>query len=271
MSVIVTEKQESRRLTASVEGKASSLDLFFNVQGTDSETAAKVAVDALAPAIWGSGSPLFYKQSVTVEPIGHQVWVGTVHYDTSKPEPLSADDSFEFDTTGGSQHITQSLATQGSYPGGAPDYQGAIGVSDNGVDGVDITVPVLKFSETHFFEELSPAYKLALVNLTGTINSATFRGLAAGEVLFLGASARRQDNRHSTPWSVTYQFASQSNRSNFNVGSIAVAAKRGWDYMWIRYGLVDDGSSNSLLRVPTSVHVERVYPDGDFSVLGIGV
>lgn len=270
MSVVAEEKFESRRLVASREGKASTLDLVFNVRGTDNETVAKVVTDQATPDVWGLGTPLLYKQSITVEVEGFNHWLATIHYDTSAPEPYSADDSFEFDTTGGTQTITQSIGTLAAHPGGAPDFQGAIGVTENGVEGVDVTVPILTFSETRFFPELSPTYKLNLFHLTSRINSATFRGLAPGEVLFQGASARRQDNRKDTPWSVTYQFAAQANRGNFLVGSISVTAKRGWDYMWIRYGREDDGATNSLLRVPTSVHIERVYEDGDFSLLGIG-
>lgn len=270
MTVTVTEKIESRRLTATRDGKTSTMDIILNVKGTDNELTAKNAADNNTPAVYGVGSPQFYKQSVTVEVIGHELWLATVHYDTSAPEPLSANDSIEFSTTGGTQNITQSLATVASYPSGAPNYQGAIGVSESGVAGADIVVPVLTRAETHFFAELSPAYELTLLDLTSTVNASTFRGFNAGEVLFLGADVRKQDNRHDTPWAVTYQFAVQRNRSSFSVGSIAVAEKRGWDYMWIRYAQVDDSETNSLLRVPESVHIERVYEYGNFALLGIG-
>jgi hypothetical protein len=48
----------------------------------------------------------------------------------------------------------------------APDFGGAIGVTADGVEGVDITVPVFQFSETHYFTDDAgdPSYKGALFN-----------------------------------------------------------------------------------------------------------
>jgi len=59
-----------------------------------------------------------------------------------------------------------------------------------GVEGVDITIPVYNFSETHYLPTLivTPQYKADLFRLTGRTNQAPFRGFQPGEVLFLGAS-----------------------------------------------------------------------------------
>ena len=96
-----------------------------------------------------------------------------------------------------------------------------------------------------------------------------FRGWAPGEVLFLGAVVRKQDNQED-PWSITYRFAVERNRFNFAVGSIVVAEKLGWDYMWVRYSAVDDGITNAILRVPVAAYVEQVYDAANFALLGIG-
>jgi len=64
--------------------------------------------------------------------------------------------TYTFDTGGGTQHITQSFKTKGSYPApgfAAPDFRGAIGVTHEDVEGVDITVPVYNFSETHYIDD----------------------------------------------------------------------------------------------------------------------
>ena len=62
------------------------------------------------------------------------------------------------------------------------------------VEGVDIAIPVYNFSETHYKSaaSVSTSYRLALFRVTGTVNSSSFRGFAAGEVLFLGASGSRR-------------------------------------------------------------------------------
>ena len=61
--------------------------------------------------------------------------------DPPQPEaPLGP--SFSFETSGGTQHITQSLGTVGAWaaPGLIPpNFHGAIGVGKDSIDGVDIT------------------------------------------------------------------------------------------------------------------------------------
>ncbi|MFN9420851.1 MAG: hypothetical protein ACK578_25615, partial [Pirellula sp.] len=60
----------------------------------------------------------------------------TASINKTKLDPVS------FNTTGASTHLNQSLFTRGIYaaPGKiAPNYRGAIGVSDSGVSGVDVT------------------------------------------------------------------------------------------------------------------------------------
>lgn len=267
MSVVVTERIESRRMTVGVESQQSTLELDLNVMGTDSEQVASVAVDNWAPPVWGPGTPRLYRQRFTIEYFGSDLWRARVFYDTTDPS-LSAENSFEFDTSGGSERITQSLATISVW-GGGPDFQGAIGVSDSGVEGVDIVVPRIVFSFTNYYGEVSPEYRALLIELTASVNQYPFKGLAAGEVLFLGANVRRNDSRFGTPWVVTYQFAVQRNRSNFNVGGITVGHKAGWDYLWARYEQAVDTDAVALVRRPTAVYVERVYPPGDFARLGI--
>ncbi len=74
-----------------------------------------------------------------------------------------------FNTTGASTHLNQSLFTRGTYaaPGKIPpNYRGAIGVSDSGVAGVDVTVPAFEFSVRKKFEFVSTEYLLAMVAMT---------------------------------------------------------------------------------------------------------
>ena len=115
---------------------------------------------------------------------------------SAKSSPIGGESSFAFDTSGGTQHITQSLATIASYAasGTPPDFGGAVGVTHDSVEGVDITIPVYSFSETHFLDAafVTPAYYGTLFNLTGKVNNASFKGLAAGECLFLGASGSKR-------------------------------------------------------------------------------
>ena len=135
--------------------------------------------------------------------------------------PSTGESSFSFDTGGGTQHVTQSRSTisRTAASGTAPDFKGAINVSKDSVNGVDITVPVYNFAETHYIDDndVTQVYKVTLFNLTGKMNSGAFRGFAAGEVLFLGASGAR---RGFGDWEITFRFAGSPNVSNLTIGDI---------------------------------------------------
>lgn len=271
MTISVTERYDSRRLTDARDGRLSIIEVLYNVTGTQNEFKVASAVNETAPAVWGNGSITLYKQSVNVEvdPAGDgSLWTATVRYDTTN-ELVEGLDSLEFNTTGGSQNVTQSLSTVAAYPvGQAPNFQGAIGVSDTGVEGVDVVTPFITFSEGRKEQQLTQTEQQVIADTTGAINQFAFRGWEPGEVLFLGATARKENSQSSDPWLLTYEFGVQRNRANFYVGSILVTEKYGWDYLWIRYGVT--AGSNELLRVPVAAYIERVYPVVDFSVLGIG-
>jgi hypothetical protein len=269
MAINVLEKFESRRLQASRDGRASHFTLVLAVTGSMDQLAVKNAANAFAPEVWGSGFPQLWKQTVEIQCIGTEgdgIWEAVVRYDTSGPEPLSANDSFEFEIGGGSQHITQAYATT-AYPSDLPNNAGAIGVTEDGVQGADIYAPEMTFSETHFYNDFSPTYKRTLFSLRGRVNSSAFKGWAAGEVLFEGVSARRQDNRTTTPWGVTYRFRVSPNEEVTVAGN--TFDKFGWDLLDIRFeeGVV----SGNGVRQAVGAYVHRVYLAGNFALLGIGV
>lgn len=267
MSIVVEERFESREVAA---GESPSADLQYWISGTNDDEAALGAMLAAAPLIYG---PLVYK-SATCKPLGYELWEGSVRYGPYKKEdtPETGDSSYQFDTGGGTTKITQSLATsQSKAPAGktAPNFNGAIGVTHDGVDGVDITIPVYNFSETHILadESVDGAYKAAIFALTGTTNDATFRGFAVGEVLFLGASGSK---RGEDDWEITFKFAASPNVAGLVVGTITGINKGGWEYLWIRYADEEDAAAKVLVKKPIAAYVEKVYNAGDFSNLGLG-
>ncbi len=204
-----------------------------------------------------------------VEEIADNTYAGRVPYGTlatDTPQLGVGESSFSFDTGGGQEHITQSLATT-SHGTSPPSFGGAIGVTSSGVEGVDVVVPVYSFAETHVLTDaaVDTAYKTTLFSLTGKVNNASFKGLAAGECLFLGASGSKRSDDN---WEVTYRFAARPNLTGLSVGSISGIAKGGWEYLWTFYEETE--SSNTLVRTPKAAYVEQVYESGDFSALGIG-
>jgi hypothetical protein len=89
--------------------------------------------------------------------------------------------------------------------------------------------------------------------------------------LFLGASGARRGTDPDDDWEITFKFAAQPNRNDIMVGDIGPIIKRGWDYLWVQYAPDVDDDVHQLIRSPIAAYVEKVYPDGDFSTLGIGV
>lgn len=262
------EKFESRQVTT---GQQPSVELRYVIRGTNSDVEARTALLAASPATydpWGGGLLFLPRDTVTVQPIGDLLWEGIVRYGLV---PQTAESVFTFDTGGGTQHVTHSLATVSRYapPGKtAPDFKGAIGVTADSVEGVDIAVPVYHFSETHYLADttVTPEYKATLFSLTGNVNNAAFKGFAAGEVLFLGAAGSK---RGSGDWEITYRFAASPNVTNLTIGDITGINKKGWEYLWVRYSDSEDAVAKALVKRPVAVYIEQVYPYGDLNGLGI--
>ena len=114
---------------------------------------------------------------------------------------------------------------------------------------------------------VTPAYRGALFNLTGKVNNASFKGLAAGECLFLGASGSK---RGVDDWEIAFRFAASPNRTGITVGEITGIAKKGWEYMWVRYADAEDPAAKAIVKKPVAVYIEKVYEEGSFAGLGIG-
>ncbi|MBI1389922.1 MAG: hypothetical protein GC154_15890 [bacterium] len=263
MAVTVQERY-GRRLSD------DSAELLYLIRGTSDDATARTALSAAAPTTH-DGLPI---SDIEVEELeGLDAYLGTVQYAPPDFEP-PAEPSFSFDTSGGTQHITQSLSTPGRYaPAGktAPNYQGAIGVTASDVTGVDITIPIYQFSETHYLPSatVTNAYKGTLFSLTGRVNNADFRGLNNGECLFLGASGSKRESEDD--WEIAFRFAGSPNKTNLVIGDITVSSKKGWEYLWVRYAEAEDVAAKMLIQKPVAAYVEQVYEYGDFSAMGIGV
>lgn len=260
MAGVISESYLSRPFTL---GKEPGRELIYDVVGTDDEIEVETLLKGTAPLVY-RGLNL---ESLEAEPEGGGVWKGKAKY-------LRVEDNNEytFRTTGGTQKVTQSLETAiypGPYYANAPDFEGAIGVDGDRVEGVDIVIPAYEFSETHYIPDavVTQAYKLVLFRMTGRMNNALFKGFASGEALFLGATGTKRGDEQ---WGITFDFVCSPNASSLTVGGIGGITKRGHDYLWVRYEDTEDSFAFVLTKRPTAVYVERVYEFGDFSTLLIG-
>ena len=279
MQIEVSEHRLSRRVNTATQPSAEfkySATALLDVGETleDADRAVLTRIAETAPIDydpWGEGLIYIPRRAIDLNPLGNGVYDAVVAYGIEGSLPAGTV-SESFDTQGGSQRITHSRATIGAYapPGKtAPYFGNAIGVTRDGVEGVDVTVPTYHFAETHtkYDADVTQAYKVTLRNLTGSVNSGLFRGFAAGEVLFIGATGQRYT---SGLWNVTYHFAVQANRSNFTIGAISGIDKDGWDYLWVRFQDQVDEIAGALVKQPQAVYVEEVLPRKNFALLGIG-
>ena len=271
MAITCIEKPTSRPAS---RGNSPSLELIYTIEGTADEQTALDTLDATAPASRAG----LYPHDRSVDPVvidsdneAACVWEGTVRYGNPESnEPDVGESAYSFDTGGGTQHVTQAKATVASYKKGggtAPDVGKAIGVNGDDVAGVDIAVPVYQFSETHYLDDadVTTAYRGTLFALTGKVNDSSFKGLAAGECLFLGASGSKRGNGD---WEITFKFAASPNATSLTVGTMTGIAKKGWEYLWAMYGKTE--SNGRVVQEPVAAYVEQVYEWGSFSNLGIG-
>ncbi|MEX0744239.1 MAG: hypothetical protein WD118_01445 [Phycisphaeraceae bacterium] len=245
----------------------------YLIKGTTSEVTARSQLAAAAPSLLGT----LVLDDVAVEEIEGMpdgAFIGTAQYRSVTP-PEDGDDAFQFETRGGTQRITQSLQTVASYaPVGetAPDFDGAINVTEQSIEGTDIVVPVFSFTSTRYHDTLTQAYIGQLYQLTGRTNNASWSvnvngttlQFAEQEVLFLGAAGSQRGDQ---PWELSLAFAASPNVTGLSVGQITGIAKKGWEHLWVRYKQDVDETAKVMIYKPTAAYIEQVYHTGDFSVL----
>jgi hypothetical protein len=276
MAISVTQSGNGISIST---GKSPTVKIEYIASGSsDRDLILSALADEAESSVLVEGVPLVRKNFEVEEVEGERgVWRATANFSgiNTQVSPGEYQESWEFGDD--SVHITQSVrgSPVASYtrPGGTSgSHNGAIGVqSDGSVAGTDIDLAALTWTETHIFEasEFTAAYKrkVYMVKMR-PVNDAPFRGFAAGEVRFRGASAtRRQDGK----WELTFKFSASPNATGLVVGDITGIAKNGWEYLWVEYERTDDSTNKVMITRPRAAYVEQVYLSSDFEDLGIGV
>ncbi len=271
MAITLTELFDSRE--TQVEEARSSIDLRYGLFGSDDDIEIRNFLEETLDADY-LGLPL---QRYRLSPMGSQdVWLVVATYSTHEVREDGVV-SISLDTTGGTQNVKQSLETKTRVmatgkTGPAADFKGAINVSGDTINGVDIQVGggSLTLDVRYEKNDISTADILALAKIKPYVNSEVFFGLAAGEVLYLGASGSK---RGSDQWEVSFRFAISKNVRGLNTGSEFALqiegfttdptfVKEGWDYAWVLYER--DASNATHVLVPRTLYIERVYDRGRF-------
>jgi hypothetical protein len=242
------------------KGRIESATLRYNIIGTKNAATADAYLIAMSPETILGG---LKRGTSAVTKIASNGFEGVIEY-VRKENTFT----FSFETTGGTQHITQSYQTLGRYAAEsftAPNHKGAIGVTDRDVTGCDVIAPQLGFTMSKTFDgTISIDFIKTLAGMTGRINSNPFLTFEPGEVLFEGASGSQRGNES---FDVSYKFKASPNVNGLEVGEIQVEYKRGWDYFWVQYLEKEDTESKTTKKVPFAAFVEAVYQEADFSPL----
>jgi hypothetical protein len=257
----IAEKPTSRPFTIGPE--TGDRTLRYWVAGTADELEVQALVEATIPAFYVG----LQFQNYSVEPVedGYS-WDVEVKYGTA-PRKEPGQWSVSFDISGATAHITYSkenvdnVAPEGVV---APDFKGAINVTDEEVEGCDIEVGAMSYQETHIVAAsyITAAYTGIVMSMVGRTNNAIFRDFAVGVMKFKGLSGSK---RSGDDWELTFKWDVGRDEIDLPIGNsgIIVPLKRAWEYVWCRFKKIKN--ANTLIKQPSSAHVERVYDSGDFS------
>ena len=191
------------------------------------------------PGMVDSSFGILYRRLVNVRQISYDTFSIEAQYGRRKRE--IGQWSFDFDTTGGTAHISTSLQHLARYdddvnaePGPwptivIPKHSGLIGVDKDDVKGVDIVAPALKFNIVYHHPEgfVDISWMKLIHDITGSVNSTYFLGFPPGEILFLGGRGTDGSDFEAT---ISYSFAGAPNTplvtspetSVFKIGDIWV-------------------------------------------------
>lgn len=270
MAITAMKMIRARTNRANKDGRSATREyrLWF---GTANE--AEEYADANIPATLTTfDSVTLYIESleITAEDSRETVWRALVEYSSDprrEPSPVGTE-SVSFDISAATEQVTHSISTTNSYAasGTAPDFKQGINFDrESGtLLGTDRMVAAFSFSITKIYANASitNAYIQSLRDAAFRWNSEGFRGNAAGECLYAGASGAPRD---AETYSITHKFLGVKNISGASYGDVTGITKIGWDYLWPLVEKQHDATGKFLTPRPRAVYVERLYTSVDFT------
>ena len=255
--VTVTEKITSRSTNLS---RDPSVELIYNAHGTEDDIKVTTAIAQKAPAVYRG----LKRSSIDVKPVDYNVWEATVTYSLDEDERFQTDISWS--TTGKTQKIFRSYKTESILDfdrnpwQDAPVFDRLINCTPEGVEGVEITLPVLNFTESHKYKPSQVTSDLIqkLSQNTGSINNANFRNFTPGEVLFKGISG----NTSNDLVTISFEFAVAESWTWVHNGEAHII--QGWNYLWYFNIPQMDLRTGYTVQVPMAAYEEQVYPYSTF-------
>jgi hypothetical protein len=274
MPLNIVESPGSRRQTKNVStGLLQVLELRYKVWHELNDAVVRPFVETQLPSKYENLVLDDYDMDESPDAPG--VWTVVAKYklleDSSSGGGQGQPVEIQFSTGGGTATLKQSIRTISKLPCPenanvqAPDFKGAINVSEDGPEGTEVIRPRLEFGWT--YPVLAGAIDvLTIYEMTGKVNSVNFRGFPAGSLLFLGCDGTATVGATGR---LTYKFAASPGASSLSVNGSRQFSKKGWEYIWCRYNKKKDANANAVANLPTAVYVEQIYETADFHLLGI--
>lgn len=290
MAATAAELMESRKISGS--GTNLKQTISYIVTGDDDDAAVYAAVlSASAPTVTVNGTTLT-RDDVDLTPeyadedTGEGIWKAEVRYLTASaitlkesfnvPTPRDEEPAIEkrYQVGGAPTRRLYSLDAQTRFGTDAPDPKGAVEVDEEGVKGAEIEFGTISFT---IREQLTAAAffsaRSAYEDLSFKVNSDSFDGYAAGEVLYAGFSADPYydwDGATRTDYYyVTHTFrVSKNGTPSVHADSLppgaTLTAKLGWIYFWIMRERVN---RTGVETNPIGAYYAQVYETASFSGL----
>ncbi len=268
----VEELLDSRKWTRGVNPSA---EFRYGVYGVifddNAELNAHIAVQAASPTSFDGMNRLDIRLDKT-HAEGHYEFV----VDYGLLAGLDTDgNTYSLTTRGGRKRVFTSLQTVASYAvSGTPtDHKGAINVSENGVEGVDVPDPVYNFQigRRVAFGDMTPALKAAIRGLVGSVNHAAYTvegdTFQKGELMYLGGDINQGGSGQA--FDVQHEFVAIPNKTGLSIGDMTGINAEGHFYTWAQFAEEVDATSGQIANRPIAAYVERLTDYADFSVLGL--
>lgn len=232
----------------------STATVTYIVEGTKDDITACTSAYEFAPDEF---SEIPKKSASVAERLTENAWKIEVNYGSesksSSGDSGSEDDeaTMNFDCSAGTKHMTQAIEQTCVYAGSgeskdSSDEASAVPIGWNGKDGseseaagVDVSIGELRETYTKTMSKskvTGTSWKRKVAELVGKVNSGSFKGWNAGEVMFLGCSYSAP-SKGSKKVSVSFHFAIRLNESKATVAGQNIGSKKGFEYLW---ALTDD-------------------------------
>lgn len=215
---------------------------------------------------------ILLRQKISIENRTDTIFTARVEYSTD--ELPSNQCKISYTTKGNTETITQSLEVMSSARSDGidfnpPDNKGAIGITENAIEGASVETKGLEFSITFYLDSSvahSFSYVNTLYNLSKSMNDAPIFGFAIGEVLFRGANSSGSLGE-KVPVTLDFRGIPNDNGTIVEGFEDFPLFKLGHDLLDYVYDKEWFPNEQDTIRTPKFRYVHRVYPLKDLTAL----